>query len=91
MRADLLRETSHIIWDEVPNQNRFDPETVDGTLRDIRNVDKPFGGITVVFGGDIRQILPVIPRGSRGQIVAACLKCSPLWQSVQELKLKTNM
>ena len=69
MRADLLRETSLIIWDEVPMQNRFDPETVDRTLRDIRNLDKPFGGITVIFGGDFRQILPVILKGSRSQIV----------------------
>ena len=90
MRAALLRETSLIIWDEVPMQNRFDPETVDRTLRDIRGSEKPFGGLTVVFGGDFRQILPVIPKGTRSAIVAACLKHSQIWKSVQELKLKTN-
>ena len=79
MLAGLLRETSVIIWDEVPMQNHFDPETVDRSLRDIRNCDAPFGGITVVFGGDFQQILPVIPRGSREQIVLASLKRSALW------------
>ena len=32
-------------------------ECVDRTLRDILKVDKPFGGITVVFGGDPRQTI----------------------------------
>ena len=91
MLASLIRETSCIIWDEVPMQNRYDPESVDRSLQDIRDCNKPFGGITVVFGGDFQQILPVILRGSREQIVWASLKCSPLWSYVQELKLKTNM
>jgi hypothetical protein len=72
-------------------QKRYDPETVDRTLQDIRNCDKPFGGITVVFGGDFQQILPVVPRGSREDIVWASLKRSPLWRNIRELKLKTNM
>ena len=43
------------------------------------------------FCGDFRQILPVIPRGTRGQIVSACLKRSPLWQHIQRLPLTINM
>ena len=37
----------------------------------------PFGGKTVVLGGDFRQVLPVVPNDSRGQIVAASLKTCP--------------
>jgi hypothetical protein len=89
--AALIKETSVIIWDEVPMQNKYDPESVDRSLRDIRNSDRPFGGITVVFGGDFQQILPVVPKGSRESIVNVCLKRSFLWRHIQELKLKTNM
>ncbi|KIJ57519.1 hypothetical protein HYDPIDRAFT_73410, partial [Hydnomerulius pinastri MD-312] len=58
-----------IIWDEVPMQNRYVIECVDRTLRDLLDVDDDFGGIPVLFGGDFRQTLPVIPHGSREQIV----------------------
>ena len=44
-------------------QHRNAPEALDRTLRDIRDDDRPFGGITVVFGGDFQQILPVVPKG----------------------------
>ncbi|KAF8748442.1 Helitron helicase-like domain at N-terminus [Rhizoctonia solani] len=53
--------------------------------------DKPFGGITVVFGGDFRQTLPVIPKGTPEQIVAACLKESPLWAGIEKMRLTCNM
>ena len=43
------------------------------------------------FCGDFRQILPVVPRGTRGQIVSACIKRSPLWEHVQPLSLNINM
>jgi hypothetical protein len=72
-------------------QNKYDPESVDHSLRDVRNCDQSFGGITVVFGGDFQQILPVMPRGSWESIVRVCLKRSSLWRHIQELKLKTNM
>lgn len=60
-------------------QHRHAFKCVDHTLRDIMSaVDrgrskKPFGGITVVFGGDFRQILLVIPKASRAEIVCAFL------------------
>jgi len=51
----------------------------------------PFEGKTVVFGGDFRQVLPVIRRGSRAQIVSASLQMSYLWDSMRHLKLVCNM
>jgi ATP-dependent DNA helicase PIF1 len=33
----------------------------------------PFGGKTIVFGGDFRQVLPVVCKGSRAQVVASSL------------------
>jgi ATP-dependent exoDNAse (exonuclease V) alpha subunit len=45
----------------------------------------------VVFGGDFKQILPVIVKGSRAQIVGANLQCSYLWNSITVLRLTQNM
>ncbi|KAG0610723.1 hypothetical protein M758_7G086700 [Ceratodon purpureus] len=89
--ADVFREASLIIWDEVPMQHGHCAEAVDRSLRDIRDSNSPFGGVTVVFGGDFCQILPVIPRGSRPQIVGACLRRSTIWQHVRMMNLSINM
>ena len=54
--------------------NKQHIECVDRSLRDIWKVDQPFGGVTVVFGGDPHQILPVVCHGDCPQIVKACVK-----------------
>ena len=72
-------------------------EAFDRSMRDIsraakvHNADNPFGGKTVVFGGDFRQMLHVIPKGSRGQIVQASLTSSVLWRYCTVLSLTKNM
>ena len=91
MHAELFRETKLIIWDEVPMQHRYCVEAVDRTLQDIRDDKRSFGGITVVLGGDFRQILPVIPKGVREQIVGASLRRSLLWKDIHILTLSLNM
>lgn len=45
----------------------------------------------VIFGGDFQQILPVVVKGGREDIVGFCLQRSLLWQKVQQLHLKQNM
>ncbi|XP_057444082.1 uncharacterized protein LOC130736257 [Lotus japonicus] len=80
LRANLLICTKLIIWDEAPMLNKNCFEALDRTLRDImrledeRNMDKPFGSKVVVLGGDFRQILPVIPKGGRQDIVHQSLQ-----------------
>ncbi|XP_074347337.1 uncharacterized protein LOC141686186 [Apium graveolens] len=67
--AELLQKTSLIIWDEAPMTHKYCFEALDKSLRDILSTQyedsrsKPFGGLTVVCGGDFRHILPVIPQG----------------------------
>src|SRR6202042_753722 len=87
----VLKETKLIIWDEAPMQHRHGPEAVDQTIQDLLENNRLFGGITVLFVGDFRQTLPVVPRGSRAQIVDASLRRSRLWQHVEVLHLKQNM
>lgn len=89
--AALLEEAKLIIWDEAPMMHRHCFEALNRSLKDIMNPTKPFGGKTVVFGGDFRQILPVVPKGSREQIVKASLSSSSLWNSCQVLTLTKNM
>ncbi|KAK2417432.1 hypothetical protein QL285_039731 [Trifolium repens] len=93
--GELLRQTKLIIWDEAPMAHRFCFEALDRFLKDLMsesgNSDKIFGGKVVVFGGDFRQILPVIPRGSRSDVVHATINASYIWDHVEVLTLTKNM
>ncbi|RZC08810.1 hypothetical protein D0Y65_015492, partial [Glycine soja] len=93
--AELLNQTSLIIWDEAPMAHKFCFEALDQSLRDIikgkSSSNKIFGGKVMVFGGDFRQILPVIPRGNRSDIVNATINSSYLWDYCQVLTLTKNM
>ncbi|CDF32173.1 unnamed protein product [Chondrus crispus] len=86
-----LQQVDLIIWDEIVMCHRHCIETVDRSLRDLMQTDRPFGGKFLVLAGDFRQILPVVPGGSRGQIVSACVKASPLYRECRFLRLTENM
>ncbi|CAJ2677886.1 unnamed protein product [Trifolium pratense] len=62
--AELLRQTKLIIWDEAPMAHKYCFESLDRCLQDLMTKNgeekKIFGGKVVVFGGDFRQILPVL-------------------------------
>ena len=80
--AELLRRASLIIWDEVTRTKRQAIEALDRSLQDIMGCVMPFGGKVVVFGGDFRQFLPVVPRGTRAQITDATLELDKYASSV---------
>ncbi|XP_022891743.1 uncharacterized protein LOC111406581 [Olea europaea var. sylvestris] len=65
----LLKMCKLIIWYEAHMVNRCIVEAVDKMLRDINDCDLPFGGKVIVLGGDFRQILPVVPRGKKEDIM----------------------
>ncbi|WVZ85136.1 hypothetical protein U9M48_032088 [Paspalum notatum var. saurae] len=90
--AKLLQKASLIIWGEASMTKRQAVEALDNSLRDI--MDRPrllFGGKTIVFGGDFRQILPVIRKGTRAQIVSVSPRKSYIWESMTHLKLVRNI
>jgi ATP-dependent DNA helicase PIF1 len=95
--AALLQAAALIVWDEAVMMHRHVFEAVNRSLQDIMAVINsafkflPFGGFVVVFGGDFQQILPVVPRGTRGDVVVAALNRSSIWQHVRVFKLHTNM
>ncbi|KAH1215885.1 ATP-dependent DNA helicase PIF1 [Glycine max] len=85
--AELLNQTSLIIWDEAPITHKSCFEALDKSLRDIikgkSNSNQIFGGKVMVLGGDFRQILPVIPRGSHSDIVLTLTKNMCLQINIQ--------
>jgi len=95
--AELVRKTNLIIWDEALMMHRRAFEAIDRTLRDLMQLDdtpaieKIFGGKIVVLSGDFRQILPMVPKGGRKDIVSASLPRLHLWQHVTILRLHVNM
>ncbi|XP_074271242.1 uncharacterized protein LOC141595171 [Silene latifolia] len=95
--AELLIHAKLIIWDEAPMTHRHCFEALDKSLKDVMcvldvgNAEVPFGGKVVVFGGDFRQTLPVVSKGSRADVVAASLCSSYLWSFCKVLRLTKNM
>ncbi|XP_025648016.1 uncharacterized protein [Arachis hypogaea] len=95
--ARLITMAKLIICDETPIISKYCYEALDKCLRDILrcsdsyNVHLPFRGKVVVLGRDFRQILPVIPRGSRQDIIQYSINSSYLWHNCKVLKLTKNM
>ena len=89
-KGKMLKEAKILIFDEVGMTERFHLEAIDRSLKLLCKTDKPFGGKTVVFSGDFRQILPVVRRGNRVTIVDKIVKKSFFWHLVTTLKLKEN-
>ncbi|KAM6593271.1 hypothetical protein CsatA_000974 [Cannabis sativa] len=77
--------------------NKYYFEALDKTLRDILRIryenstTKPFGGLTIICGGDFWQILLVVPNDTRAYIVDASLNLSYLWPFFKIYELHQNM
>lgn len=54
----------------------FQVDSTESTLQDLaaESCIKPFGGVTVVLGGDFQHILPVVRKGLQEQIVGRCIQ-----------------
>ncbi|XP_059179144.1 uncharacterized protein LOC131958244 [Physella acuta] len=95
--ANELKKAKVIIWDEASMVPAHGVDAVDSLFKELLAENphvpsrKPFGGAVFLFGGDFRQILPVVPHGSRTEIVSSCMKNSKCWNHIQVLKLDQNM
>ena len=87
----LLLKTKLLIIDEVTMGHKHIYEAIDRSLQQLLDNDDPFGDKVVVFSGDWRQCLPVVPRGSDSQVIASTLKFSYLWKYVHVYHLTKNM
>ncbi len=56
--ASLIRLSKLVVWDEASMAHRFLLEA--RSLRDIMNVELPFGGKSLILAGDFRFGLPMV-------------------------------
>ncbi|XP_021719079.1 uncharacterized protein LOC110686798 [Chenopodium quinoa] len=89
--AKLIRETMLIIWDEASMAKKENIESLDSLLRDICSSSELFGGKIVVFGGDFRQVLLVVPRKTQREAITASLVTSALWPQLLKFRLTENL
>ena len=90
-KAKFLRNCDMIIWDEATIAPAAAYDCIDTYLRDLMKTDIPFGGKILLMGGDFRQCLPILPRGTIADILACTVKKSRIWKHAQQLKLHRNM
>ncbi|XP_021761819.1 uncharacterized protein LOC110726658 [Chenopodium quinoa] len=87
----LLKETTLIIWDEASMAKKKNLESLDLLLQDICGNKLLFGGKVVVFGGDFRQVFPVVPRKTMKEAVEASIVTSYLWPKFIKFRLTENI
>lgn len=90
-RAQLIKESKILFWDEISMIHRYAVEAVNTSFKDIRNNGQIMGDMLVVLAGDFRQTLPLVRRGTMADEIGACLKSSKLWKSINCFELKMNM
>lgn len=87
-----IKETDVIIIDEISQMNTHVLTLIDELLRNIMGKPlEPFGGKIIILGGDFRQNLPVIQRGTRVEVVTSCVITNALWERFQVVLLTKNM
>ncbi|XP_064644734.1 ATP-dependent DNA helicase PIF1-like [Lineus longissimus] len=82
--ATNIKNAALIVWDEAPMMHKHVFEALHRSLCDIMDVPDniPFGGKTILLGGDFRQVLPVIRHGKEADVLASSLKNSFLWPNI---------
>jgi hypothetical protein len=59
-KRDLIRELDLLIIDEISMVRADTMDAIDAVLRSVRRKDLPFGGLQVLFIGDMFQLPPVV-------------------------------
>ena len=87
----ICGDLAFLFWDEVAMAHIDIFESVDHTFRQLRRDDRPFGGVSVILGGDFRQTGPVVRNGSRAQQCMASIRHSAVFQSFDHWSLLENI
>jgi len=82
----LIREAAIIFYDEISMVSTDVANTLDRSLREIMKNAIPFGGKVVVFLGDFKQLLPVLP-GVKGDIT---VKDCDWWYLCKPIRFSHN-
>jgi len=89
--ADLICKADLLIWDESTMAPGIALKACDRLLKELMQNQEPYGGKTLMLGGDFRQQLSVVPHGSQSAIVEASIKFNEYWQKFNVIKLKNNV
>jgi len=82
-----IANAAALLWDEASMVADTVADCVNRSFQDIMQCKLPFGGMPVLFIGDWRQLLPVVPRSSGEHHTLQ--KCS-WWQHTKVLRLFHN-
>ena len=86
-----LKNVDLFIWDELPMATKYALQAVDLKLQEIMKNTSPFGNKIFLFGGDFRQLMPVVEGGTDNEVIDSCVKNSHLWKNFKILHLTENM
>jgi hypothetical protein len=86
-----IRDAKVIIWDEAPMAPKEALHMIHLGLQDLMKNRLPFGGKTMILGGDFRQLLPVIKGASTIVQISSSIKFSYLWRLFRSFSLSINM
>jgi hypothetical protein len=78
--AETMINTYVYIMDEGSMVSGPITEVVDTGMQSLCNDKRLFGERIFLITGDLGQLLQIIPRGSRGQIVNNCITRSSTWK-----------
>ena len=95
---EAVTQHRYVIFGDIPLHHthehllsRHAIEAVNRLLQDVKSTRRFFGGITVVFGGDFEQTLPVVVNGSRPDVIQATIQRSEIWNNMHILHLRHNV
>jgi len=73
--------------------HRYSLEAFECTLREICNKNLAFGEKMIISEGDFRQVLPVVTKGSRADIISSSMSRASFWCycNVQYLKINIRL
>ncbi|XP_065323555.1 ATP-dependent DNA helicase pif1-like, partial [Gordionus sp. m RMFG-2023] len=86
-----IKNSKLIIIDEATMMTKHSLRCIGRLLKDIMKNSHPFSGKVILLGGDFRQTLPVVPKGSKVDIIESCIKSSYLWSHFKIIHLIDNM
>ncbi len=89
--SNLLRKAHLIIWDEITMTNKNAITIVDKLLQQLKEDERQFGNIPIIFTGDFRQTLPIIKKGTVGETIDATIKKLSYYKDIKKMQLTTNM
>lgn len=89
--ATNLQIVDSIIWSEVQIRLRHCFYAAHRAMWGLIRYWRPFGGNSILFSGNFRQILFMIEGGCRAQIIHTFFKTSPRYRQIWTLRFTENM